>query len=134
MTDLTLKLSTPGQLVARALPYFPGSVQGTGGLVVTVSGGVYTIAPASGSLISTSVQNTFTAPQNFNGGIQGTQDTSNGLTTIGASYNYNSLSISDGINAGANVVNGLSIFLGMANAAVQGPRQAVLDDMANATD
>jgi hypothetical protein len=51
MTDLTLRLSSPGQLVARALPYIPGSIIGGAGIVVAALGGVNTIALAPGDQV-----------------------------------------------------------------------------------
>src|SRR6266436_4930508 len=140
MTDqLTLKLSTPGQLVARVLPYLPGSIQGAGGLVVTVSGSVYTVAPQSGSVVSATTGNTWTALQTFTAGIAvntnislSTTGLQQGLTTTqtpsGAASNpsWNLFNISpDTVDAGAGFSNGVAIIHGFGGSTVKGGRQAL---------
>jgi hypothetical protein len=55
---------------------------------------------------------------------QGLVISQNGAGTVGSAYSYNSIAITDNINAGANTVDGLSVFLGMAGSAVSGARQA----------
>src|SRR5260370_31847466 len=107
----------------------PAFVQGGGGIVVGKVNGVGTVQPAGGSLISTTVANVFSALQTFNAGIalsglSGSQDTTNGLTSVSTSYSYNFFNVSDNINANGNTVDGLSVFLGVAGSAVSGGRQA----------
>jgi hypothetical protein len=44
MTDLTLKLSVPGQLIARVLPYLPGTLVAGNGINIAQAGTVSTVS------------------------------------------------------------------------------------------
>ncbi len=50
--------------------------------------------------------------------------TQNGAGTVGPGFSYNSIAITDNLASGGNVVDGLSVFLGLAGSAVNGARQA----------
>lgn len=139
MTDLVLKLSTPGQLLSRVLPYFPGSVQGAGGIAVTVSGNVYTVAPQSGSVVSTMTGNTWSALQTFSAGI-----TVNGTASIVPSGLQQALNVTqnpsgtasnpswnifniaaDLVDAGSGFSTGVAIIQGFGTSTAKGGRQAI---------
>ncbi len=48
----------------------------------------------------------------------------NGAGTVGPAFSYNPISITDNLASGGNVVDGVSVFLGLAGSAINGARQA----------